>query len=256
MSGGPSRRLVLGPAEWSVLTGDRLPAAPPAFRAGPVDGRAWDAAAATLARRGVLTADGAHPVPAVSADLALLRDPLLTVRLTVAGPGGERSGWFALGRGMVVVLLTLPGGSVELSVAPAVRLGAELARAVPAAAAVTGAPSGAEPERPPSGRLPLALLEEPSAEASDGPDETALAGELLRRAAGSLSALVLGRTGGAVAAGQVSWLATDGGWVGLRPLADGSARRLVDVVPVRPEELGAWVAPAVGALLEASDDLA
>jgi hypothetical protein len=54
----------------------------------------------------------------------------------------------------------------------------------------------------------------------------------------------------------VSWLATDGGWVGLRPLPDGSPRRLVDVVPVQPTDLGTWVAPAVAALLEASDELA
>ena len=83
------------------------------------------------------------------------------------------------------------------------------------------------------------------------PDEAALAEELLRRTAGSLSCLVLGRAGSAVGAGQVSWLATDGGWVGLRPVLDGSPRRLVDVVPVQPADLGTWVAPAVAALLEA-----
>jgi hypothetical protein len=54
--------------------------------------------------------------------------------------------------------------------------------------------------------------------------------------------------------GQVAWLATDAGWVGLRPRLDGAPRRMVDLVPVEPADLGTWVAPPVAALLEADDD--
>ena len=153
-------------------------------------------------------------------------------------------------------MLTLPAGGVELSLAAAVRLGAELARAVPEAAAVTGPwPAGEEPaDRVPlTGRVPLALLEDrPEPEASD--DEVALVRELERRTGGSLGCLVLGRTGPDPTAGQVSWLATDAGWVGLRPRPDGSSRRMVDLVPVEPADLGTWVAPTVAALLGGDDD--
>jgi hypothetical protein len=182
---------------------------------------------------------------------------VLSVRLDVTGRAGARSAWFAVGTGFVAGVLTLPGGGVELSLAPAARLGAELARAVPDAVAVTGSseePAG--PEAVPCGRLPLGLLDDRATPPDGSPtaDEAGLAEELRRRAAGSLSCLVLGRAGRSLAAGQVSWLATDGGWVGLRPLPDGSPRRLVDVVPVQPDDLGTWVAPAVAALLEASDE--
>jgi hypothetical protein len=263
----PARRLTLTPAEWAVLVDGWRTGLPPGF-AVDVDAVAErDEAVASLIGRGVLLpADAAGPtgpVPAVARTLEVLRRPVLSVRLDVAGRGGARHGWFAVGSGLVAGVLTLPRGGVELSLAPDVRLGAELARAVPDAAAVTGSGRPDEPDGTgavPSGRLPLGLLDDvawpPDGWTTPSPDETALAGELLRRTAGSLSCLVLGRAGTAVGAAQVSWLATDGGWVGLRPLLDGSPGRLVDVVPVQPGDLGTWAAPAVAALLEASDELA
>ncbi|MGY2084330.1 hypothetical protein [Blastococcus sp. SYSU DS0539] len=249
-----ARRLLLTAAEWAVLVGGRLSASPPAFRPAPVGRGERDAAVAALAGRGVLRAPAGGPVepaPAVAADLAVLRSPLLAVRLEVAGRGGARQGWFALGSGGVVVVLSLPHGGVDLSLAPGAGLGRELFRAVPDAAAVTGAPPGNG--APPAGALPLDLLDASPA-GGGGPaataGERALADELLRRTAGSLGCLVLGRAGTSVGAGQVCWLATDGGWAGLRP-RPGEAHRVVDVVPVRPADLGAWVAPTVAALLAA-----
>jgi hypothetical protein len=262
----PARRLTLTPAEWAVLIDGRLTDLPPGVAAPQVAVAERDDAVASLLRREVLLpADGASPavpVPAVAGNLEVLRRPVLSVRLDVTGRAGARHGWFAVASGFVAGVLALPGGGVELSLAPDVRLGAELARAVPEAASFTGsgtpeAPAGIDTV--PSGRLPLGLLDgvaSPDVSGPPSPDETALAEELLRRTAGSLGCLVLGRAGKAVGAGQVSWLATDGGWVGLRPVLDGSPRRLVDVVPVRPADLGTWVAPAVAALLEAPDELA
>ncbi|MGY1914010.1 hypothetical protein [Blastococcus sp. SYSU DS0973] len=254
MPSAPARRLLLTAAEWAVLVAEW----PGAFPSGlpvevPGSGQPNDAVAALVAR-GVLRAPvggPVEPVPAVAADLAVLRRPLLAVRLETGGRTGRRHGWFALGAEVVVVVLTLPDGGIELSLAPAAGLGAELARAVPEAAAVTGptARGGA----PPTGALPLGLLDAAPAGRGGPPPtaaEAALAGELLRRTAGSLDCLVLGGAGGPVGAGQVSWLATDGGWVGLRPHPGGSPRRVVDVVPVRPADLGAWIAPTVAALLE------
>ena len=182
-----------------------------------------------------------------------VRSAQVTLRLDVDGRGGARRAWFAVGSGMVVGVLALAGGGVELSLAPGVRLGAELTRAVPDAATLTAGQAPGEGTPPLVGRVPLALL----ADAPDGDEaaddgDLALVQDLERRTAGSLDCLVLGHTGEHVGAAQVSWLATDTGWVGLRPVLD-PPRRLVDLVPVEPADLGTWVAPAVAALLEASD---
>ena len=254
MSAAP-RRLALTAGEWAVLTGSRLETAPGAFAPGTITPEERDGAVASLTRVQVVAADG-EPVPAVAAQLEVLRRPLLTLRLDVSGRAGDRQGWFAVGSGMVAGVLTLPGSRFELSLAPEVRLGTELARAVPGAAEVTGPwPAGHErgDGAPLTGQLPLALLED-APTSGTSPEELALAQELDRRTAGSLSCLVIGRTGSGLGAGQVSWLATDAGWIGLRPRSDGSARRPVDLVPVEPADLGTWVAPTVAALLEASVD--
>jgi hypothetical protein len=262
-----TRRLVLTAAEWAVLVAGRLPRPPSGFGPRPVsDARRRDAVAA-LVQRGVLQparSDEVRPVPAVAADLELLARPLLTVRLDVSGRGGSRQGWFALGPGVVVGVLTRQEGGVELSLAPAVRLGHELARAVPDAAAVVGPDQpGREDTGPaldpdedggaPTGQLPLALLEGTAPVTASAPD-LALAERLFRRTGGSLHCLVLGRAGEHLGVGQVSWLATDAGWIGLRPRADGSAERRVDLVPVRPADLGAEMAPTIAALLEETDE--
>lgn len=252
MVSAPARRLTLDPAEWAVLAGDLLPDAPPGFEPTRVEPPARAGAARRLAHGGVLVAEGQVPVAAVTAQLGVLRRPVATVRLDVDGPGGGRRAWLAVGRGVVVGVVTLAGGAVELSVAPAVRLGEELARAVPEVATVTG--RVARPgEPPPAGRVPLALLADEPATGAEG-DDLAFLRDLQRRTAGSLTGLVLGRAGEHLGAGAVSWLATDAGWVGLRPRPDGSPRRLVDVVPVRPADLGTWLAPALAALLEGSDE--
>jgi hypothetical protein len=258
-----------------VLVEGRLTDLPAGFVAAPAAVGARDGAVASLIRRKVMRptegADPAEPVPAepgpaepvpaVAGNLYLLRRAALSVRLDITGRAGARRGWFAVGSGFVAGVLTLPGGGLELSLAPDARLGIELARAVPDASAVTGpgfseGASGEGPVR--CRRLPLGLLDDVAAPKEGGsqpsPDQSALAEELRRRTAGSLSCLVLGRAGSTVGAGQVAWLATDGGWCGLRPVVDGSPRRLVDVLPVQPADLGTWVAPAVAALLEAPDE--
>ncbi|WP_166518176.1 ESX secretion-associated protein EspG [Candidatus Blastococcus massiliensis] len=250
----PARRLVLSAAEWTVLADGRLPDAPPGFGPAEIERVDAGAAVAALVERGVITPD-AEPVPAVAAQLVVLRRPAVTVRLDVDGRGGARRTWIAVGSGVVVSVLTAVDGGVELSVAPAVRLGEELARAVPDAASVTGAGEESAGSRPPAGRVPwVVLADEPDAHRAADADDLALVQDLERRTAGSLTCLVLGRTGEQVGAGQVSWLATDAGWVGLRPRPDGSPQRMVDLVPVEPADLGTWLAPTLAALLEGSDE--
>ncbi|CCG02680.1 hypothetical protein [Blastococcus saxobsidens] len=257
MSAEP-RRQTLTAAGWSVVAAGRLTHPPAAFAPVPLSPGDRDVAISVLVGAGIVVRhDGGavEPVPPLAADLATLGRPLLTVELEVTGRTGARQGWLALGRDVVVGLLTLADGGVELSLAPAVRLGAELARAVPHAAELTGPwPAGEEPGDgvPTAGPLPLALLEDvlsPDATA----EERALAQELERRTAGSLSCRVAGRAGSAVGSGEVSWLATHAGWVGLRPRLGGEPRRMLDLVPVEPGDIGTWVAPTVGALLGNSD---
>ncbi|RBY95269.1 hypothetical protein DQ237_14410 [Blastococcus sp. TF02-8] len=254
MSAAP-RRLTLTAAEWSVLVTDRLSDLPPAFEPVPVAAADRERAVSSLVQARVMVppeGGASDPTPPVAADLAVLSRPLMTLRLEVRGRAGARQGWFALGPGVVVGVATLPEGGVELSLAPAVRLGAELARAVPEAAELTGpwrSVEESDDDLPLAGRVPLALLADaPSPGASE--DELALVRALERRTAGSLHCLVLGRAAADPVVAQVSWLATGSGWVGLRPRPDGSPRRLVDLVPVQPADLGTWVAPAVATLLE------
>ncbi|MEE6258080.1 hypothetical protein [Plantactinospora sonchi] len=58
---------------------------------------------------------------------------------------------------------------------------------------------------------------------------------------------------GGLGVGQVVWLATDDGWLGIRPAPDGSGRRLVELGPVHRAEIGAWLAPYLAAILESGD---
>lgn len=260
LTAAPPRRLTVTRAEWAVLVEGRSGDLPPGFAAPSVTAEERAGAVASLTGRRVLLPSEtgpAEPVPAVAVNLEVLLRPVLTVRLDVTGRGGARSGWFAVASGLLAGVLTLPDGRLELSLGPDVRLGAELERAVPDASAVVGPGFPEEPvdtDAAPAGRLPLTLLDDllprPDGQATPTPQEEELAAELLHRTAGSLTCLVLGRAGSSVGVGQVSWLATDAGWVGLRPRLDGSSRREVDVVPVEPGDVGTWVAPTVAALLE------
>ncbi|MDG4787123.1 hypothetical protein O7626_14490 [Micromonospora sp. WMMD1102] len=80
-----------------------------------------------------------------------------------------------------------------------------------------------------------------------------LAEQVTSRATGVLRVVVSGRVGNGAGLAQVVWLATDQGWLGLRPDPDGSGRRMVTVLPVAREEFGMWLAPHLGQLLEGGD---
>jgi hypothetical protein len=166
---------------------------------------------------------------------------------------------------------------------PATALGAELIRAVPAPDDVGPVRArlrhalgdgGADREVALAGRLPLAALADygPASRFGDGRETAARAGltgaqavlaeHVERRTAGMLWCLVSGPIRGAagadepaagqVAAGQVVWLATDQGWVGLRPDPDPDGSRMVALEPADRTDLGAWIAPYVAQILEAA----
>jgi hypothetical protein len=76
-----------------------------------------------------------------------------------------------------------------------------------------------------------------------------------RRTTGTLWCLVTGRSGdGGVLAGQVVWLCTEDGWVGLRPEPDGTDRQMVALLPVAGDELGVWLAPYLAEIVEAAGE--
>jgi hypothetical protein len=121
---------------------------------------------------------------------------------------------------------------------------------------------------PVSGRLPLAVfadygaagLADSSRVATDltlSDQQAALAAKVLAHVIGALQCLVVGSAedgSQTVLIGQVMWLATDTGWVGLRPCADGSDQQLVDLVTVAHDDITHWLAPYVARIMEAAAD--
>lgn len=268
------RRLVLFPTELEVLrrrTGVRLP---PGFAVGP-DGeatgheqrQAFAAAVETLAARGVVQPDSSgDPLacevhPSARANLWVFQqvDLLLqtrarygatSVRAThaVAGPYGAG-------------LVRLDERAVELSFFLLGSLRWELARVVPEVW------TAVEPETLVETVVRLDTLEQVSPALQSGgeelvrklvddlgvdPSEVAVARALDQQLAGFLQCLVFGppsASGADVHVGQVIWFATPGGWIGAAPEPGPDGERLVRLVPVEREDLGAWTAPFIGGAL-------
>jgi hypothetical protein len=207
-------------------------------------------------------------------NLGLLAASLVTVRIEVAvGNRGLRA-FYAVAGPLSASLLTRRAGAVELSMFLSEELGRELIRAVPPpdemltpASKVRAAFAGPEIE-PLTGRLPLAALSEyPISEGVGGLSATSrapggaftaaeltLAQRIVALTTGTLWCQISGISGDSgVSVGNVIWLATDVGWIGLRPDPDGSDRRMVVVQPVEAADIGGWLAPYIAALLEADD---
>jgi hypothetical protein len=281
--------LVLASAEWALLCQRAGITPPPGFEAGDeVSDQALVAAAHSLASRGVLVRVTGHDEaearrrvnPSVAANLAVLVAPQVLVHIEVALGGRGLRAIYALRRPLGTSLMTLPQQTVELSMFPAVHTGQELARAVPPAphetaikAKVEKAFAGSAHGPPLRGRVPLVLLAEygstsgtvnPGAVATQFATtrrEAELAAEATHRTIGVLRCVVTGPDddmtpddGTTVLVGQMVWLATDAGWVGLREAPDGTDRQMLELVPVAHDEIGSWLAPYVGQILEATDD--
>jgi hypothetical protein len=157
---------------------------------------------------------------------------------------------------------------------PAVSLGQELIRAVPTAEQLGSARRPVRValdrsvDRSLTGRLPLAALAEcdetrpftAAAESEVAPglrltaEERSLAERVAQRTTGTLWCLVTGRDPDGVLVGQVVWLATDVGWIGLRPDPDGTGRELVALQAVARDDIGGWLAPYVAEILEVTDE--
>lgn len=273
-----AHRLTLSGPEWMLLCRLAGVAAPPGFAA-DADTAEHDieAAADTLTDNGVLS-DGGQLHPSVAANLAVFTRPAALVRTEASvGEGGLRSAHVVRGP-LGCSLFTLDGGGVELSMFPAIALGRELIRCIPDPAAPESpavvdaairAALGVDPDdaEPLRGRLPLAALADFGFLPPPGTGrlnltgaEAALAARLTGQTSGVLHCLVVGRSGAgggpadAVLVGEVLWLLTNAGWVGLAPRPDGSGRQMVEVVPVRREEIGTWLAPYLARMLEGVTD--
>lgn len=288
----PARRLALTAAELALLVHKGWLRLPPGFSGTPiaasqlfdtedsdgadVAGPALRDAARSLADRGVVTGCGSDPVDcepvrAVVGNLAVLADPQAAVHVEVTGPHRGTRVVYAVAGPLGASLAALADGGAELSVFPAVALGRELVRAVPPAAdlrtpeATEIAPALGEPPHPPeplAGLVPLAALTDP--DVLDGRagvealgmtrQQAALAARVHAGTVGTLRCLVTGRIADGVTVGQVMWLATRDGWVGLQPEPDGSPRRMVTLRPVAREALGIWLAPHLTQILEAAGE--
>lgn len=194
-----------------------------------------DGAAAALARRGLLGADGVEP-RLVATLRALSEAPLLAVLdVVVAGGGGGRPlrAWWGAGEGVLSGLVLHGATTLELVSAPVVAWVAEVARLVPAG------PTGASGE-------PVTLASEaflgalaahrrgrPDLVAALAPSHAELLAELAGRCRGRLRLLVVRRHADAPPAVTV-WVLLDDGWRSLRPVR--GAR--VEVAPRRPVDLG------------------
>jgi hypothetical protein len=210
--------------------------------------------------------DGVTIHPSVRANLAVLAAPELLIETRVQA---EMDGATRVIRAAHAVAGELGGclvrvgdsAAVELSIFPAVGLGAKLLRLVPP----VGHPERADQR--PSGVVPLAALTQLGVAERAGPGavpevvaevvadlrlgagEQARARALLSQAHGVLQATVLVRPrvpGEPVAIGQVLWFATAGGWVGLAPEPGARGEASVRLRPAEPADLGGWLAPLVG----------
>jgi hypothetical protein len=276
-----AHRLVLTAAEIALLAGICSIELPPGFAtAGQVDESALEQAALALASRGIAVVDSDDPfvylpVPSIAANLSVLAWPLAAVRVEVSVHGRGLRAFYAVSGPLGASLFARGDGGVELSMFPAETLGRELIRAVPRPDELittegrVGAALGDAAGEPLVGRLPPAALGEYDTARKlagrDGPDgvpgslglstaEVALAERVADRTTGTLWCLVTGSGGDGLLVGQVVWLATDHGWVGLHPDPDGSGRRMVVLQPVVREDIGVWLAPHLGQILEATSE--
>ncbi|MGI5146848.1 hypothetical protein ACQEVC_10755 [Plantactinospora sp. CA-294935] len=278
----PAHRLLLSAPEWALLLHASGLRPPPGFApADPPTDQPPETATA-LADRGIVTTDpdnptGYRPVAPVATNLATLGAARAIVQLEVTtGNRGTRA-VIAVAGNVGSGLIALDDGGVELSMFASVTLAAELIRAVPPAHELAGpratlldqALGGARGGRELVGRLPLAALAE-YGQAGDlagasGRQQVVsalgltaaqawLAEQVNSRTVGVLRAVVTGRVGDAVGVGQVVWLATDDGWLGLRPVPDGSGRRMVVLESVGREDIGVWLAPYLAQILADADE--
>ncbi|MFY1668817.1 hypothetical protein ACN27G_02610 [Plantactinospora sp. WMMB334] len=274
----PAHRLVLTAPEWTLLVRRTGLAPPPGLDV--LDEPEPDllrAAGQALAARGVVSADDdpleCRPAEEVLANLAIFAAARVVIRVEASVGGRSVRAVAAVAGPAGAALVGLPDGAVELSMFEAVALGRELVRVVPGERDLAGAAGrlgralGGGGSRV-SGRLPLAALADYTrsgdlagaagrAEAAAALGLTAVQVRLVEqvraRTTGVLRVLVGGRSGAGVGVAQVVWLATEGGWLGLRPEPDGSGRRMVSVRPVAREEIGVWLAPYLGQLVEGGD---
>jgi hypothetical protein len=265
--------------EWTVLCQRTGIVPPQGFEADDdLDETTKQGAATTLLNRGVYVAadeidDAIHP--SVLANLKVLAEPQLVVRIELSIHNRGMLAVFAVQGPLGSSLVTLAARAVELSMFPSILLSQEVVRIVPATPWQTpihvkvqdAFAHGAEPP-PLTGHLPLAVFAEcgvaagldSSRVASDvalSDRQAALAAEVLARTIGALQCLVIGPAESGsqtMLIGQVMWLATDSGWVGLRSRADGSAQQLVDLVTVTHDDIARWLAPYVARILEAAAD--
>jgi hypothetical protein len=267
--GAPAaHRLVLTAAEYAFLVAKAGVDLPPDWM--PAPDITTGAESAALVEKGVLRGDGdlTSVHPSVQANLRVLAAPRIMIDTTATvGAKGSRS-LHAFTGALGASLFLLPDAAVELSMFAAVDLGRELVRAVPAweSSGFGALLDDAHDVEPLRGTVPLDALHELGIadllrDADPGATEHVLevlrlpeaeaefAQDVVRRTDGVLRCLATAVTAGGVRSAQLTWLHSDSGWVGVRPAAVGTDRRLVELAPVDREDIGVWLAPYVAEAL-------
>ncbi|GAA2510827.1 hypothetical protein [Pilimelia columellifera] len=260
------RRLALTGLELATLAGRAGWTPPPGFGGPRAAPGALRRAEAGLVERGIMTtgpgAGGPSLAVPVAANLAVFAAAVATICVESRVRGDGSTAWYAVTDRLGASLFALGDGAAELSLFPAELLGRELIRAVPSFPpddeTARAFALGLAPEPPPAGRAPLAALAHQDADpdTADGTPlswrEREFAEHLRRRTFGMLRCLVTGAPDGWRVAGQVLWLATDAGWVGALPAGAEHGRRMVDLIPVTRQQIGAWIAPHLSTVVGAT----
>ena len=239
---------------------------PPGFGPATFDEATLRAATQSLAKRQVVKGNPDDPghcvlVDSIAVNLATLAVPAFTIQVDVSVNGSGLRAVYAIAGAFGASVFTLADQAVELSMFAADTMGVELIRAVPDLKGLTPTQNrlddalGGSDHRAPAGRLPLSALQhQPPTLGELSASEAALAAQISAVSVGTLQCLVSGSSTAGVQVGQVVWVATVRGWIGMRPDPDGTSRQMVNVEPVNRADLGIWVAPLVAQILEATDD--
>lgn len=257
-------RLVLSTAEFAYLIAKTGMEMPPDWRPDP--DIPFGLAETELTKKRVVqgAGDEAEIHRSVQINLGILASPQVMLDTTVSIAGKGLRSVHAVSGSLGASLFALADGAVELSMFAGVHLGRELIRAVPPDSATTGISSalGESTPVPLSGTVSLTALHEMGVarlmrEADPGVQAAVLEKLDLPAAEAKVALRAANRSDGAlrcrltsrIASDQVTWLHTDAGWSGIRPVPDGSGRKLVELEPAAREDIGTWVAPFVAAAL-------
>lgn len=203
--------------------------------------------------------------PSVLANLAILARPRVLIRVEANLTSGRRLALLGLADELGATVVRTGGdGGVELSMFAARTLGHEIVRLVPTLDLDEEDPTDQEDPRAGEDRqgprtreatrvvVPLDTLTVPSWMAREVTGELHV--DTMAVATPPPLPPDAGTDPGEPVAlrGRVLWLAGSSGWIGVRPVPDGTATRPVELLRTVPEDLPGWLSPMIATALDAT----